>query len=83
MVWHCVDMFFQQQASIAKSAERISLVRTEWKSLQCLILIWIDLFPTGLITTTSRRLDREQQDEHILEVNYLNINHSFMWKSFS
>lgn len=24
---------------------------------------------TGLITTTSRRLDREQQGEHILEVN--------------
>lgn len=24
---------------------------------------------TGLITTTSRKLDREQQGEHILEVN--------------
>lgn len=28
----------------------------------------LSLFPSGLITTTSRKLDREQQDEHILEV---------------
>lgn len=30
--------------------------------------IFLSLSLTGLITTTSRKLDREQQDEHILEV---------------
>lgn len=43
----------------------------------------------GLITTTSRRLDREQQAEHILEVNYvldclhLHISHASFSKYVS
>lgn len=39
------------------------------------ICIYIPLIPfsisTGLITTTARKLDRENQPEHILEVNDL------------
>lgn len=34
---------------------------------------------TGLVSTTSRRLDREQQDEHILEVSAF----SFFFGRFS
>lgn len=32
------------------------------------VYLFFFLSLTGLITTTSRKLDREQQDEHILEV---------------
>lgn len=33
------------------------------------------LYFSGLITTTKRKLDREKQDEHILEVSF------FVWRT--
>lgn len=34
------------------------------------MMIFFFFIPTGLVMTTSRKLDREQQDEHILEVSH-------------